>query len=107
MQDFDIAIHLEPTWGLAYHYRSEMFFKLSDYEGSLNDVNKAIELANAYIPNYELRGDILALTDPLAARKDYIFCLRFDKKNAKRYKEKLENLKTIEGRKKIVMGRFL
>jgi tetratricopeptide (TPR) repeat protein len=58
MEDFDLAIELDPTYDQPYFYRGNLKYSNADYEGALVDYTKAIEVNPGFADAYSNRGNL-------------------------------------------------
>ena len=58
MEDFTLAIELDPLFDQPYFYRGNLKFGNKDYQGALADYNKAIELNPKFADAYSNRGNL-------------------------------------------------
>ena len=61
LENYDMAINLEPKFTQAYVNRGNFFYKNNRLEKALEDYNKAIELSPENPEFYKIRGDIYSL----------------------------------------------
>ncbi len=100
------AITLKPSYALAYYYLGDLMFRNGDTDFALGALVRAKELAPKYVPAYDLMGDMLAMQDPVAATSNYLVALKLDPQNARKYRRKIELMKTEEGRYRVLSERF-
>ncbi|BCM91591.1 hypothetical protein IAD21_03466 [Abditibacteriota bacterium] len=82
--DYDAAIASDPKYAPAYFYRSKVRSLVEDKEGSLADLDKAIELDPNFIKYYEERI-YRESKDPVAVLADYGHIIALAPNNAERY----------------------
>jgi tetratricopeptide (TPR) repeat protein len=58
MEDFNLAIELDPMFDQPYFYRGNLKYSARDYQGALADYTKAIELNQGFADAYNNRGNL-------------------------------------------------
>lgn len=58
MDDFNLAIDIDPAFDQPYFFRGNLKFSQTDYQGALADYSKAIELNNGFADAYANRGNL-------------------------------------------------
>ncbi len=105
-EDLTQAVTLAPGYALAYYYLAGLSFQNGDKDQALGLLVRTKELAPQYVPAYDLMGDMLAMEDPVSATANYMVALKLDPANAKKYQSKINQMKTEEGRYRIMSARF-
>lgn len=105
-EDLTQAVELAPGYALAYYYLAELSFQNGDKDQALGLLVRAKELAPRYVPAYDLMGDMLAMEDPVSATANYMVAVKLDPANASKYQAKIAQMKTEEGRYRIMSNRF-
>ncbi len=106
IENFSIALSINPRLTIAYVYRSYFRFKLNDYQGGINDLSSAIKLEPYNALFYYLRankkfyyyvGDEDNKNDYRGAYKDYIMARNLSiNKNAELYATCVEMIECLE-----------
>ena len=104
--DLSEAITLKPSYALAYYYLGDLMFRNGDKDYALGALIRAKELAYQYVPTYDLMGDMLAMEDPVSATANYLVAAKLDPQHAAKYRRKIEQMKTEEGRYQVMSARF-
>ena len=104
--DLEEAITLRPSYAMAYYFMGDLLYRKGDLEMALGYMARAKELANQYVPIYDLMGDMLAMQDPVAATANYMVAVKLDPANANKYKRKINLMRTEKGREQVVTERF-
>ncbi len=105
-EDLEDAVQLRPNYALAYYYLAELSFQNGDKDQALGLLVRAKELAPRYVPAYDLMGDMLAMEDPVSATANYMVALKLDPAQAAKYRSKIDQMKTEEGRYRVMSNRF-
>lgn len=58
MEDFNLAIELDPLYDQPYYYRGNLKYSAQDYQGALADYSKAIEVNPGFADAYTNRGNL-------------------------------------------------
>ena len=58
MEDFNLAIELDPLFDQPYYYRGNLKYSAKDYQGALADYSKAIEVNPGFADAYGNRGNL-------------------------------------------------
>ena len=58
MEDFNLAIKIDPDYEQPYFFRGNLKYSQTDYQGALADYTKAIELNNGFTDAYANRGNL-------------------------------------------------
>jgi tetratricopeptide (TPR) repeat protein len=58
LEDFNLAIELDPQFDQPYYYRGNLKFSGRDYQGAMADYTKAIELNPGFADAYCNRGNL-------------------------------------------------
>ena len=106
MEDCSMAMALQENYIAAIFCRAEMLYAKGDYEAALADLNDLKGINNKYAPAYDFTGDILSLGDPKGAIRNYKEAEKLDPKNTKKYRSKINALRTEKGRKYITTRRL-
>ena len=104
--DLTQAISLKPDYAMAYYYLGDLMYRTGDADFAIGAVKRAKELVNNYAPFYDLMGDMLVTQDLVEATANYMTALELDPQNAVKYRQKMEMMKTPQGRYRIVTNRF-
>jgi tetratricopeptide (TPR) repeat protein len=71
MDDYNVALSLDPSLDKIYYFRATLHLVLKHYEDAVNDFTAAIELDNYFAEAYYHRGICKGiLGDPKAATYD-------------------------------------
>ncbi len=105
-EDLTQAVTLSPSYALAYYYLADLSFQNGDKDQALGMLVRAKELAPRYVPAYDLMGDMLAMEDPVSATANYMVAFKLDPANAAKYQAKIAQMKTEEGRYRVMSTRF-
>lgn len=105
-EDLEHAVQLNSNYALAYYYLADLTFQNGDKDYALGLLVRAKELAPKYVPAYDLMGDMLAMEDPVAATSNYMVALKLDPQHAAKYQFKMGQMKTEEGRYRVMSNRF-
>lgn len=105
-EDLEEALQLSPNYALAYYYLAELAFQNGEKDYALGLLVRAKELAPQYVPAYDLMGDMLAMEDPVSATANYMVARKLDPQKAAKYNFKIEQMKTEEGRYRVMSNRF-
>jgi tetratricopeptide (TPR) repeat protein len=93
LQDFSMALHIEPTYISALQNRASVRRALGDWEGALHDLTQVIELEPEIGKWYCQRGQIWFGQEATAqARQDFQRCLALDPSLRERYREAIDQL---------------
>lgn len=106
LNDFSMALNLQPSYIAALYARAEMLFKSGDYQAAIADLDNLKGINNQYAPSYELAGDILAIEDPVASTANYMVAKKLDPSNGRRYDAKIALMRTDKGRQKVIARTF-
>jgi lipoprotein NlpI len=79
LADLSESIQLDPTYAVAYFFRSELYKRKSDFEHALADLNDSIRLDPNYAPAYFARGSLFYIqgNNP-AALADFSTSIQLD-----------------------------
>lgn len=58
MEDFNLAIELDPLFDQPYYYRGNLKYSAGDYQGAMADYTKAIEVNPGFADAYCNRGNL-------------------------------------------------
>lgn len=58
LEDFNLAIELDPLFDQPYYYRGNLKYSKGDYQGALADYSKAVEVNPGFADAYSNRGNV-------------------------------------------------
>jgi tetratricopeptide (TPR) repeat protein len=93
LQDFTMALQIEPTYISALQNRASVRLALGDWEGALQDLNQMIGLEPQIGKWYCQRGQLWLGQEATAqAQQDFQRCLALDPSLQERYREAIDQL---------------
>jgi tetratricopeptide (TPR) repeat protein len=94
LQDFTMALQIEPTYISALQNRAHLRRALGDWEGALEDLTQVIGLDPQIGKWYCQRGQLWLRQEALAqAQQDFQRCLALDPSLHERYREAIDQLR--------------
>ena len=89
IDDLNIAIRIRPDEKYLYNVRALAQKAIGNYELSINDFNKSIELDSKYVGSYIDRGDLfIQMGEFEKAEKDYSYAIKLNPKSALSFKNR-------------------
>jgi tetratricopeptide (TPR) repeat protein len=87
LQSFNAAIQLNPRYAIAYFMRGYVHSQLQEFQKSVDDYSRVIELDSRLVNAYNNRGTIRAreLNDPRGALADFNYTITTSPQNAIAY----------------------
>jgi len=93
LQDFSMAVQIEPNYISALHNRASLRHTLGDWEGALQDLTQVIGLEPQIGMWYCKRGQLWLGQEATAqAQQDFQRCLALDPSLQERYREAIDRL---------------